>query len=298
MNLRRTAAAAGALVLLASLGACGKSGNPGQASCDDTLSFQAAKNASVENSPTFDTISKRGHPVVGVKADQPNLGYKDAQGHRCGFDIAYARMVSAKLGFDPAKITFKEIPSQNRETELKGGGVDYYVGTYSITDERKRFVDFAGPYYIAGQDLLVRSDDNSITGPKSLKGKKVCSATGSTSVQRIRDQKLTQGNNISEFKEYSQCVSQLLDGKVDVVTTDDAILKGYAANDPEELKVVGKPFSQEKYGVGLHKGDKAMRDAVNDIIAKSAKDGDWKKIYDATLGKSGSSAKPPKLERY
>ena len=159
-------------------------------------------------------------------------------------------------------------------------------------------MSFAGPYFIAGQDLLVRKDETEITGKDTLKGKKVCSATGSTPIQRVRDENLTESSNIVEFQTYSECVSQLLDKKVDTVTTDDAILKGYAATAPDELRVVGKPFSTEKYGIGLPHDDKALRTYVNDLLEKSFTDGTWQKIYDGTLGKSGSSAQPPKLERY
>jgi glutamate transport system substrate-binding protein len=249
-------------------------------------------------SPTYDKIKAAGSVKVGVKADQPNLGYKDASGKRCGFDVEIAQMVAAGLGVDPAKIQYSEIPSANRESAIKGGQIDYYVGTYSITAKRKNDVDFAGPYFVAGQDLLVRKDESSITGKDALKGKKVCSATGSTPIQRVRDEGLTEPANIVEFKTYSECVSQLLDKKVDAVTTDDAILKGFAAQSPDQLKVVGKPFSEEKYGIGLPHGDKKMRDAVNDILEKSFTDGTWGKIYQGTLGKSGSPAQPPKLERY
>jgi glutamate transport system substrate-binding protein len=233
-----------------------------------------------------------------VKADQPNLGYKDANGKRCGFDIEVARMVSAQLGFDPDKIEYKEIPSANRETAIGGGEIDYYVGTYSITDKRKKLVSFAGPYFIAGQDLLVRKDETAITGKDTLKGKKVCSVTGSTPIQKVKDENLTEASNISEFKTYSECVSQLLDKKVDAVTTDDAILKGYAANAPDELKVVGKPFSTEKYGIGLPLTDKPLRDKVNAGLEASFANGTWKSLYDETLGKSGAAATPPPLEKY
>jgi glutamate transport system substrate-binding protein len=243
-------------------------------------------------------MKSAGKAVIGVKADQPNLGYKDASGRRCGFDIEIAQLIAAKLGFDTAKIEYKEIPSANRETAIKGGDVDYYVGTYSITDKRKADVAFAGPYFIAGQDLLVRKDDTSITGKDTLMGKKVCSATGSTPLQRVRDQKLTQESNISEFKTYSECVSQLLDKRVDAVTTDDAILKGYAAQNPDKLNVVGKPFSVEKYGIGLPHDDTALRQFVNNALETAANDGTWLKIYNGTLGRSGSAASPPPLERY
>lgn len=260
--------------------------------------FSAASGVDVAGSPTFMRIKTADKVVVGVKADQPNLGYKDTDAKRCGFDIEIAQLVASQLGVDPAKIEYKEVPSANRETSIKSGEIDYYVGTYSITDKRKADVSFAGPYFIAGQDLLVRKSDTSITGKDALKGKKVCSATGSTPLQRVRDEQLTEPANISEFKTYSECVSQVIDRQADAVTTDDAILKGYAAQSPSQLKVVGQPFSVEKYGIGLAQDDTALRNKIDDILAASFADGTWQKIYDGTLGKSGSPSTPPPLERY
>jgi glutamate transport system substrate-binding protein len=306
MKLRTSAVVLTGAALAVALTGCGKSGTPtasgssGAASgaCTSSGVTFTPATPSITGSPTFDKIKSAGTVKVGVKADQPNLGFKDVSGKRCGFDIEIARLVAAGLGVDPAKIQYSEIPSANRESAIKGGQIDYYVGTYSITDKRKNDVSFAGPYFVAGQDLLVRKDETSITGKDSLKGKKVCSATGSTPIQRVRDENLTEASNIVEFKTYSECVSQLQDKKVDAVTTDDAILKGFAAQNPSALKVVGKPFSTEKYGIGLPHDDKALRTAVNDLLEKAFTDGTWQKIYDGTLGKSGSSAQPPKLERY
>lgn len=311
MRITRVAAATLMATLALSAAACGKEGTPtpggagndsapaaGDTCASSGVTFTPATEVKLTGSPTYDKIKSAGKVVVGVKFDQPNLGYKDSQGKRCGFDIEIAHYVASKLGVDPSKIEYKEIPSANRETAIKGGEIDYYVGTYSITDKRKNDVAFAGPYFVAGQDLLVRKDDNSITGKDTLKGKKVCSAKGSTPIQRVRDEGLTEANNIVEFATYSECVSQLLDKKVDAVTTDDAILKGYAAQNPDELKVVGQPFSTEKYGIGLPKDDKALRDYVNDQLQAAFDDGTWQKIYDGTLGKSGSPASPPTLERY
>ncbi|WP_426510723.1 transporter substrate-binding domain-containing protein [Dactylosporangium sp. McL0621] len=320
MRIMRIAAIAAVATLSLGLAACGKEGTPTpetpagsgapQAASDACTSsgvaLTPASGVDIAGSPTFAKIKSAGKVIVGVKFDQPNLGYKDASGKRCGFDIEIAQLVASKLGIDPSKIEYKEVASANRETSIKGGEVDYYVGTYSITDKRKADVSFAGPYFIAAQDLLVRKDDTSITGSASLKGKKVCSATGSTPIQRVRDQKLTEDSNIVEFKTYSECVSQLIDKKVDAVTTDDAILKGYAAQNPSLLKVVGKPFTDpatgkpypEKYGIGLAHDDKALRDFVNASLEKAEQDGTWQKIYDGTLGKSGSTATIPPLEKY
>ena len=296
MTMRRSLTlVVGAVAAALAVAGCGKEGSPSGGG--SSVSVSAATGVAVAGSPTFDRMKSRGKAVVGVKEDQPNLGFKDPTTNQySGFDVEIARLVAAGLGFGTDKIEYKAIPSANREQAIANGDIDYYVGTYSITDARKQKISFAGPYFIAGQDLLVRKDDTAITGPDSLAGKKVCSATGSTSIQRIRD-KYKKAQTV-EFEKYSQCVEQLLSKQVDAVTTDDAILKGYAAQQPDKLKVVGKPFSEEKYGVGLPKDDKALRDKVNDLLAASASSGEWKKIYDATLGKSGSPAEPPALERY
>jgi glutamate transport system substrate-binding protein len=295
MRLRSFAALA--LVGALALTGCGKEGGTGGTGNDTPA--DVAQNVTVEGSPTFDRIKERGKVVIGVKEDQPNLGYKDpTTGEYSGFDISIAKLIAAKLGFAADKIEYKPIPSVSREQAIVNGDIDYYVGTYSITDSRKEQISFAGPYFIAGQDLLVRKDDESITGPDTIKGKTVCSAKGSTPIKNIKDNKARFGAETVEFDKYSDCVRELLNSKVDAVTTDDAILKGYAAQQPDDLKVVGKPFSTEKYGVGLAKDDKALRDKINDILAAAVSDGDWKKIYDATLGKSGSDAEPPALERY
>jgi glutamate transport system substrate-binding protein len=306
MNLRKTAAAAFAVVALtASATACGKSGTPSAGSTDTATggatssatalpTYAVKTGVKLSGSKTFDRITKNGKITIGVKADQPNLGFQDPSTKKySGFDIEIAKMVAADFGYGEDKITFKTIQSANRETAISGGQVDYYVGTYTINDERKKQVSFAGPYFIAGQDLLVKKG-SSIKSTSDLKGKKVCSATGSTSIQRIKDGKY--GATPVEYDSYSICVENLLSGQVDAVTTDDAILKGYAAQYPDQITVLGKPFSEEPYGVGLPKGDTVFQEAVTAALKNHEDNGDWQKAYDATLGKSGVTASVPPLE--
>jgi glutamate transport system substrate-binding protein len=289
--------AVGLVVGALSLTACGKEGSPGGGGT--VVSQPAAANVQVTGSPTFDKIQQRGRVVMGVKNDQPGLGIVDPTTNTySGFDVEIGRLVASQLGIGADKIDYKVVQSAAREDAISRGDVDYYVGTYTINDNRKQRVGFAGPYFLAGQGLLVRKDETAITGKDTLKGKKVCSATGSTPLQRVQQQQLTEPNNIIAFQTYSQCVDQLMSNQVDAVTTDDSILKGYAAQSPDKLKVVGDTFSTEPYGIGLAHDDKALRDKVNDILQKSFDDGTWQKIYDATLGKSGSSATPPKINRY
>lgn len=279
---------------------CGRAGSPPVKGPqpEDLPRYTVDTSFRLPASRTWERAKKRGHLVVGVKEDQPYLGEKDpASGRYSGFDIEIATMMSASLGFDPKTIEFRTIASANRETALQNGQIDYYVGTYTINDNRKKQVGFAGPYFMAGQSLLVRKDEEDIRGPEDLAGKKVCSAAGSTPYQRI--QKEYPQAVLVAYDTYSVCVDNLLTFQVDAVTTDDSILLGYAAKVPEELKVVGTPFSQEPYGIGVPRGDNALRFALDDALAAQEKNGDWKKAYDATLGLSGVPAsKPPAIDRY
>lgn len=258
--------------------------------------FEVATDVAIEGSPTFDKITAAGGKVVvGVKEDQPNLGYLDAvTGERTGFDVDVARWMAASLGVSEENIEFKAIPSANREQAIINGDIDYYVGTYSITDKRKDQIDFAGPYFETGQGLLVGADSE-ITGVDDLvAGVKVCSATGSTPIQNIKDNypEVTP----VEFEKYSECVEALKNGQVDAVTTDEAILIGYAAQAPDQLKVVGEPFSTELYGIGLAKGDDALRDHFNTTLEEG---GDvWQSIFDYNLGSSGTTVSQPTPDRY
>ncbi|MGX9229036.1 glutamate ABC transporter substrate-binding protein [Streptomyces albus] len=300
MRFHKTAAAAAAVLALAATAACGgKEGSAGDKPKDQTdekalPTYDIAKDAKVD-SPVWERAHKRGKIVIGAKADQPYLGFQDQSTKKySGFDIEIAKMIAADLGFSAKQIEWKTVDSGARETAVAKGDVDLMIGTYTINDERKKQIDFAGPYYHAGASLLVRKDEKADTGPETVKGKKVCSIVGSTPLQVIKQPKY--GAKVTELSKYSECVSQVLDGQVDAVTTDDAILMGYAAQNPGKLKVVGKPFSDEPYGVGMKKGDDALQKAVADAIKAHQDNGDYKKAFEATIGKSGSKFKtPPQL---
>jgi glutamate transport system substrate-binding protein len=225
----------------------------------------------------------------GVKADQPGLGLQTG-GQYEGFDIEISKIIAKGLGLDPATgIEYVTTVSANREPFIENGTVDIVVATYTINDDRKKKVNFAGPYYTAGQDLLVPTA-STITGPESLAGKKVCSVTGSTPAKRIQTEH--PDASLQLFDAYSKCVEALAGGTVDAVTTDDIILAGYAsqAQYAGKFKVVGKPFSTEPYGIGLAKADKAGCEKINEILKAAAADGSYKAAWDATLGKSGTPA--------
>lgn len=231
---------------------------------------------------------------IGIKYDQPGLGMKDGSSFK-GFDVDVANYVAKELGY--SKVNFIETPSAQRETMLQSGQVKMIFATYSITDQRKEKVSFAGPYFVAGQDLLVKADNTSITGPDSLNGKKLCSVTGSTSAKKIQDSYASKVD-LQEYDTYSKCVAALSAGTIDAVTTDDIILAGFASQ-PQykgKLKVVGKPFTTEQYGVGIKKGDTADAKKINAAIKKMIDDGAWEKALKDNVPEFSYNKKtnPPK----
>lgn len=295
-TMRIGGAIAGVAIAALALTAC-NSGTPsdpsGDGGADTEGLWEVASDVSLDGSPTFEAMQERDGVIVGVKNDQPGLGYEDAAtGERTGFDVDIARWIAASLGFEESQITYQTIPSANREQEIVNGNIDYYVGTYSITDSRKEQIDFAGPYFITGQGLLVAADNTDIEGPDDLAGKIVCSVTGSTPLQRIRDE-YAPGDTV-EYDTYSQCIDQLLSGSVDAITTDEAILAGYVAQQPDELKIAGEPFSEERYGVGLEKGDTALLDHINTLFTDG---GDvWTALFDEHLAPAGISGEQPAVD--
>lgn len=266
MKISRLAALAGAASLAVGLSACG--GGDG-ASGGDAIK-------------------------IGIKFDQPGLGLNDA-GKYSGFDVDVANYVAKELG--KTKVTFVQAPSKQREDLIATGQVDLIFATYSITDARKEKVSFAGPYFIAGQDLLVAAD-STITGPKDLDGKKLCSVTGSTSADNVK--KDYPGVQLQNFDTYSKCLDLVVNGQLDALTTDNTILAGYAAQPAYKgkLKVVGAPFSEERYGVGLKKGDVELCKKVNTALEKMVSSGEWQKAVDKNFGPAGfkvdSATNPPK----
>ncbi|MFH8792101.1 glutamate ABC transporter substrate-binding protein [Streptomyces sp. NPDC017941] len=299
MKLRKSAAVAAAIAALSlTATACGgKDGSAGDKpegpakSGGKELSYTVKKDAAVD-SPVLKAAKKRGKLVIGAKADQPYLGFQDQSTKKySGFDIEIAKMIAADLGFSADQIEWKTVDSGARETAVSKGDVDLMIGTYTINPERKKQIDFAGPYFHAGASLLVRKDEKDIKGPDTVRGKKVCSIVGSTPLQNIKKPKY--GAKVTELSKYSECVAQMLNNQVDAVTTDDAILMGYAAQNKGKLKVVGETFSDEPYGVGLKKGDAALQKAVADAVKAHQANGDYKKAFEATIGISGSEYQEP-----
>jgi glutamate transport system substrate-binding protein len=239
--------------------------------------------------------------VIGTKFDQPGFGLVGLDGKPAGFDVEIGKIIAGELGIPEANIEYLETPSRIREEVLEQGRVDIVVATYTINDARKERIDFAGPYYVAGQQIMTRKGDSSITGPDSFRAgdKKVCSVTGSTPSQNIVSYLADEGQQLVLFDTYDLCLDPLRRGDVDAVTTDNVILLGYVARSPDDFQLVGTKFTVEPYGIGVKKGDDDFRDFINDVLEEIAGDGRYGAAWTATAGSFDPNVpEAPAVNRY
>jgi len=271
---------------------------------DDTSSTTATTDkgstttqAAFEAGSTMARIKEAGTINVGVKFDQPGFGLKNpTTGEVEGFDVEMAKLIVAAIDPD-VEIKFVEAVSKNREPFLQDGTVDMVVATYTINDTRKQVIDFAGPYFVAQQDIMVTADDDSITSVDDLNGAKVCTVKGSTSETNLLAK--APSAEVTLFDTYSQCAEAMTDDRVVAVTTDNTILAGLVDTSDGAFKLVEAPFSDEPYGIGVKKDDDAFRDFINDLLEETFDNGDWASAFEATLGQIGlKTPESPTVDRY
>ncbi len=287
-SLTRTAVIAAAVALTATVAACGQQASLGGSGAAPSV----AQGAAFEAGTTMAALQSAGTLKVGTKFDQPLFGLKGLDGNPVGFDVEIAKIVAAKLGIPADKITYTETPSKIREDVIVNKQVDMVVATYTINDARKQKISFAGPYYVAGQDLMVKADNTAITGPDTLKTAKarVCSVSGSTPAKNI--EKYVDAGNIVLFDVYSKCADALRNGQVEAVTTDNVILSGLVDSSQGAFKLVGKTFTQEPYGIGITKGDTKFCEFINKALADSVADGSYAAAWTGTAGKVQGAVPP------
>ena len=283
MGQRRNIAAAGLAVAALALSACGSG------SADTT---NVATKPTFEAGTTMAKITAAGKIKVGTKIDQPGFGLKGLDGEMAGFDVEVAKIIAGAMGVTPANIEWVEAPSKVREEVIVSGDVDLVAATYTINDKRKERISFAGPYYVAGQQLMVKADNTAIKGPEDLKANpelKVCSATGSTPAENIKKYLANVDTQLVLFDVYDKCANSLRNGQVQAVTTDNVILLGLIDKSKNAFKLVGEQFTQEPYGIGIKKGDVKFCEFIN----KTLKDNEaaYNKAWADTAGKvEGTSA--------
>ncbi|MBW8485997.1 glutamate ABC transporter substrate-binding protein [Actinomadura parmotrematis] len=271
MRARRTVAAAALVPALAAAG-CAAAGADG------------------------DSVARKDRLVIGVNADQPGLGLRGADGSYSGFDIDIAREIAKRLGVAAGRVRFAKVTSAVRETVLRDRDVDLVVASYSITPERRTKVAFAGPYYVAHQDVLVRaSESGRVKGVRDLAGRRLCEVPGSVSFPRVTQERGVRALSV-KADGYAQCLQDLVAGKLDAVSTDDLILGGLSRQNDQaggpKLKVVNAPISDEPYGVGLRRGDVDGCEAVNKAITMMYQDGTAQRLLRNWFSSSGLTVTP------
>ena len=266
----------------------------GCAPAEETPAAPTVEKVEFEAGTTMAKLADAGKITIGTKFDQPLFGQVDLDNNPQGFDVEIGKLIAAKLGIPEDGITWRETVSANREPYIQSGEVDLVVATYTITDARKEVISFAGPYYVAGQDLLVAAGNpENIEGPEDLSGKAVCTVSGSTSEKNIAEYT----TDIIAAAGYADCLEPLRTGNVVAVTTDNVILAGLAEQNTE-FEVLGNPFTEEPYGIGLAKDDTVFRNFINDTLDAAYKDGDWAAAWEATAGAVLETPKPPAVDRY
>ncbi|UPK76690.1 glutamate ABC transporter substrate-binding protein [Nocardioidaceae bacterium SCSIO 66511] len=294
MRLKRTAFAVVAASMLVAVSACGDAGDDDEGGSAPKAEVEENAADNFDDGTAMKQLAEDGSVTIGVKIDQPGIGFQGATDDiPSGFDIEVGKWLAADLGIKPEDVEWKETISDNRERFIEDEEVDLVIASYSITPERRAVVGQAGPYYVTGQQLMVQKDNDEIETVDDVKGKEVCSVTGSTSLDQVE----AKGAEPRGFDTYSQCRDQVKDGTVDAMTTDGSILLGYVAEDPDLLKVVGPEFSEERYGIGYAKDSPEMCTWITDLVQEKMDNGDWAKAFEATLGQSGvETPEPPKMD--
>jgi glutamate transport system substrate-binding protein len=288
MKRMRIALVAAAAVSALALAGCAGGGG------DETEPTEEAAAPTFEAGTTMADLAEAGKITVGTKFDQPLFGQVGPDGVPVGFDVEIAKIIASELGIDEENIEWVESVSANREPFIENGQVDIVVATYTINDKRKEVVSFAGPYFLAGQSIMVLADNEDIKSEDDLVGQPVCSVSGSTPAEKLVEigalPELTDG--------YDKCLEPLRQGKVVAVSTDNVILAGLVAQNEGEFKVVGEPFTEEPYGIGLAKDDTDFRMWINDVLEEAYEDGRYQEAWEATAGEVLPFAEPPAVDRY
>jgi polar amino acid transport system substrate-binding protein len=248
-------------------------------------------------------IQARGYLRVGVAQSTFLWGYRDpVSGQLSGFDIDVLRQVALAIfgSSDPKYIHFVIVPNADRQQAVRKGVVDLLAETMTINCEREtgaEGVDFSTVYYLAGQKILVPTN-STITGPQDLGGKPVCAPSGSTSLENLVAKGMPRNIRFWAVNDITDCLVMLQQGQVDAISTDDAILLGLQAQDPN-TKIVGTAFSSEPYGMAISKSHTPFTSFVNGVLEQVRADGVWTTLYDTYLQPHiGGVAPPPPTPSY
>ncbi|SJZ43232.1 basic amino acid ABC transporter substrate-binding protein [Selenihalanaerobacter shriftii] len=235
---------------------------------------QEKANTKEETMTTFDKIKEKGKIVIGSDASYKPFEYHNAEGEIVGFDVDFLNAIGKELGIE---VEFVDTAFDGIIPGLNANKYDIAVSAMTITEKREKAVDFTEPYFNAGQVIAVMEGTNDIKTTKDLKGKVVAVQLGTTG-----DLKATKDiEGIKEVKRYekiTQAFIELKNGRADAVVNDLPVTAAYIMEN-SDVKMVGKPFTEEQYGIATREEDNELEKALNDAIAKLKENGTYDEIH-------------------
>lgn len=274
----------------------------GMVGCSGATAAPSGPSASVSDFPEgskMAEIAEAGSLKVGVQTTYPLIGMQNLQGFE-GIDIEIAKLLADSLGVANDKIEFVPVTTPTREPFLQESKVDLVLAAYTVTQEREDVIDFAGPYLESPFAFLVPAGNpKNIETLDDLEGLKLCTASGGSPEQKIRELAPAVAKDMVLFDSSAKCRDSVLNGSVDASTTEQAILASFVADNPDDLEVVtsAKPYARGFYGIGVRQeANPVFCEWINEELTEMFEDGRWEKAYDDTLGTVlGAAPTPPKL---
>ena len=306
--LRRTSILAVASAVSAALVGCGSSAAVTPTAAGPTVSTSdysaiiaaapVADTSAITRGSWMESVKTRGYLQVGGSDAAQLFSLKDLEtGELKGFDAGLSQMLARYITGKTDVLSLTKLTTvtvDTRETLLQNGTVDAVFATYTITPARAKKVAFAGAYYESGDAILVKKNNTSIKEVADLKGKNVATESNSTAALSLK--KYAPQARLQLFQTDAECVAAVQQGRADAYVLDQGILISDASNNPA-VKVVGQPFTQEPYGIGLPLNKPEAKAFVNTWLKKIYADGSWNKLWKATIGTvvSGDAPAPPTI---
>jgi ABC-type amino acid transport substrate-binding protein len=232
---------------------------------------------------TLQDVKARGRLIVGVRTDFPPMGFVDRKGVRKGLDVDIAKFLSKKLFGNEEAVDFVAVTAANRIGFLTSGKVDILLASMTITEERKKVIDFGTPYLISGHLILVLRDSK-VKKYEDLVGKRVATVQSTTGDRAIKE--LVPAAKRIQFQSNSEALEALLDGQVDAFVQDDLLLIEMEKRNPKLKMANWNPFRPAPYGLGVRKGDQEWLDFVNATLEEMKKSGEYKNLLEKWFGRA------------
>lgn len=242
---------------------------------------------SKQQGASWDEIKKKGELVIGVDDTFVPMGFKDDSGKLVGFDIDLASDVTKQMG---VKAKFQPIDWSMKESELKNGTIDVIWNGYTVTDARKKSVDFSD-YYLTNEQVLVVNPDNGIKTFADMKGKTLGAQEGSSGEELLENnpemlKDYIKDNEAVLFPTFTEGFLDLKAGRIDGLLIDKVFADYYIAKqaDMKGLVIIPSEFENENFAIGVRKGDSELLKVINDGLAKSTETGTAQKISQKWFG--------------